>query len=242
MKAKRTYIGLSVALLVVLTYVQDVQAQQWTGSSTKTGNIYREGGVEINAGGTVYLKAGYGMAGVRLSETPGRAQVRFRSSYAAGYSNSSENDFVFEIGAGQGHGTNIGNGTEVFRLGLGKAYFRDNVCIGTTRPTSGARLTVAGNISVREVRVTANAGADFVFEEDYALRPLSELDQFVKENKHLPEIAPATQMVKEGVNTGAFQIQLLQKIEELTLYVIAQEKKIQSMEEEIRNLKQNHKR
>ncbi len=147
MKAKRIRIGLSVVVLVLLTYVQDVHAQQWTGSTTKTGGIYREGGVEVHAGGDVYLKAGYGMAGIKLSETPGHAQVRFRSSYAGGYSNSSANDFVFEIGAGQGHGTNIGNGTEVFRLGLGKAYFRDNVCIGTTKPTSGARLTVAGNIN-----------------------------------------------------------------------------------------------
>ena len=84
--------------------------------------------------------------------------------------------------------------------------------------------------------MTANAGADFVFEEDYALRPLSELDRFVKENKHLPEIAPAAQMVKEGVNTGEFQIQLLQKIEELTLYVIAQEKRIEALEAENQSL------
>ncbi len=111
-----------------------------------------------------------------------------------------------------------------------------NVGIGTTNPT--AKLTVAGNISAREVKVTANAGADFVFEKDYALRPLSELDQFVQANKHLPEIAPAAQMVKEGVNTGEFQIQLLQKIEELTLYVIAQEKRIEALEAENQSLKE----
>ncbi len=110
-----------------------------------------------------------------------------------------------------------------------------NVGIGTTNPT--AKLTVAGDIHAREVRVTTNAGADFVFEKDYTLRPLSELDAFVQENKHLPEIAPAAQMVEEGVNAGEFQIQLLQKIEELTLYVIEQEKRVKALETENENTK-----
>lgn len=109
-----------------------------------------------------------------------------------------------------------------------------NVGIGTANPS--AKLTVAGNIRAREVRVTANAGADFVFEDDYALRPLGELEQFVQENKHLPEIAPAAQMVEEGVKTGEFQIQLLQKVEELTLYIIAQEKRIVALEAENQQL------
>ena len=105
-----------------------------------------------------------------------------------------------------------------------------NVGIGTTNPT--AKLTVAGNIHAREVKVTADAGADFVFEEDYPLRSLPEVEQFVKKNKHLPEIAPAAEMVKEGVKTGAFQIQLLQKVEELTLYMIAMQKEVEALKQE----------
>lgn len=105
-----------------------------------------------------------------------------------------------------------------------------NVGIGTTKPN--AKLTVAGNIRAREVKVTADAGADFVFEENYILRPLAEVEQFVKENKHLPEIAPAAEMVKEGVKTGEFQIQLLQKIEELTLYMIAMQKEVEALKRE----------
>jgi len=107
-----------------------------------------------------------------------------------------------------------------------------NVGIGTDNPTH--KLTVAGTIGAREVIVDANTGADFVFAPDYRLRPLSEVEQFIAANRHLPEIAPADEMAQNGVNMGEFQIQLLQKIEELTLYVIEQQKQIEELREELR--------
>ena len=103
-----------------------------------------------------------------------------------------------------------------------------NVGIGTTNPTS--KLTVAGNINSREVKVSVDAGADFVFEKDYALPSLQEVEKFVNENKHLPEIASAKEMQKEGINLSEMNIKLLQKIEELTLYVIEQNKRIELLE------------
>jgi hypothetical protein len=108
-----------------------------------------------------------------------------------------------------------------------------NVGIGTTNPT--AKLTVAGDILAREVRVSINAGADFVFEPDYDLRPLEEVEQFIIENRHLPDIAPANVMVQDGVSVGELQIQLLQKIEELTLYIIEQQKQIEELKKLIKN-------
>ena len=103
-----------------------------------------------------------------------------------------------------------------------------NVGIGTT--SVDAKLTVAGNIHSREVKVTINAGADFVFENDYELPSLESIEHYIKENKHLPEITSAKEMEKEGILLGDMNIKLLQKIEELTLYTIAQEKKINSLE------------
>jgi len=117
---------------------------------------------------------------------------------------------------------------------VGTTRLTGNVNIGTTSST--ANLTVAGIVTAREVRVLTNAGADFVFDPDYYLRPLSEIEQFIKENKHLPEIAPAVVMVKNGIDMGEFQIRLLQKIEELTLYIIEQDKRAKSLEQRIEEL------
>ncbi|WP_131725827.1 hypothetical protein [Flavobacterium sp. Root420] len=109
-----------------------------------------------------------------------------------------------------------------------------NIGIGTTNPTS--KLTVAGNINSREVKVTVDAGADFVFENNYNLPSLDAVDKYIKENKHLPEIASADQMKKDGINLSEMNIKLLQKIEELTLYSIEQQKNTENLTKVIETL------
>ncbi|UOB17884.1 tail fiber protein [Abyssalbus ytuae] len=98
-----------------------------------------------------------------------------------------------------------------------------NVGIGTTTPDS--KLTVAGNIHSREVKVTVNAGADFVFDKDYNLPTLEKVQEFIQQNGHLPEIPSALDMEQNGIHLSEMNIKLLQKIEELTLYVIDLNKK-----------------
>ncbi|MDN5215183.1 hypothetical protein QQ020_24095 [Fulvivirgaceae bacterium BMA12] len=109
-----------------------------------------------------------------------------------------------------------------------------NVGIGAT--TIDAKLTVAGKIHSREVKVTVNAGADHVFKDNYQLQELEKLEAFIKENKHLPEIAPEKEMLEKGVEVGEFQMKLLQKIEELTLYVIELKKESDQQKKEIERL------
>ena len=100
------------------------------------------------------------------------------------------------------------------------------------------KLDVNGTIHAREVIVDVNfPPADFVFEEDYALRPLNEVSDFIQANKHLPEIPSAADMLNNGLDMGEFQMKLLQKIEELTLYVIEQDKQLKKQQEEINRLK-----
>lgn len=97
-------------------------------------------------------------------------------------------------------------------------------------------LEVGGIINAREVNIEIAAGADHVFNHEYELKPLSEVEAFVKENKHLPEIQSEKQMQEDGLNINEFQMKLLQKIEELTLYVIEQDKTIKEQGRLIENL------
>jgi len=103
-----------------------------------------------------------------------------------------------------------------------------NVGIGTTTPQY--KLDINGIIRAHELLVNLYGGADFVFDENYTLRPLDEVHNFIQANKHLPEIPSAANMVENGLDMGEFQIKLLQKIEELTLYIITQEKRIKELE------------
>ena len=96
-----------------------------------------------------------------------------------------------------------------------------NVGIGTTSPDY--KLDVNGTIRTRELKVDM-LGADFVFEDDYQLRSLTEVEEFIQTNNHLPDVASAIQMQEEGVNQSEMNQKLLQKIEELTLYLIQQNK------------------
>ncbi len=99
-----------------------------------------------------------------------------------------------------------------------------NVGIGTTDPKN--KLSVNGTVWAKEVKVTLTDAADWVFEEDYELRPLSEVAHFIQENKHLPEIPSAEEFRKNDLKVSEMTNKLLQKIEELTLYTIAQEKQL----------------
>ena len=110
-----------------------------------------------------------------------------------------------------------------------------NVGIGMT--SAQYKLDVAGTIRADEILVKTT-GADFVFAEDYQLRPLSEVKAFIKENKHLPEIKSAQEMQENGVGVNELQTQLLQKIEELTLYILQQEEIISNLNYRIQKLEQ----
>ena len=99
-------------------------------------------------------------------------------------------------------------------------------------------MALYGKFEAKEIKVTTTPTADFVFANDYVLPTLESVEKHIKEKKHLPEIASAATMEKEGVNVGEFQIKLLQKIEELTLYTIEQNKKLLLLEKQIMELKE----
>jgi len=113
-----------------------------------------------------------------------------------------------------------------------KAIQNGNVGIGTAIPDE--KLTVKGKIHTQEVRVDM-AGPlvpDYVFANDYKLKSLEEVEDFIKENKHLPEIPSAQEIEKNGLMLAEMNMSLLKKIEEMTLYMIEQNKKINELEKQ----------
>jgi hypothetical protein len=105
-----------------------------------------------------------------------------------------------------------------------------NVLINkTTQVNALYKLDVNGSVRANEI-VVNTTGADFVFENAYKLMPLAALEQNIKENKHLPGIASACEMQTNGVGISELNTSLLQKVEELTLYIIEQNKRIEALE------------
>ena len=136
---------------------------------------------------------------------------------------SASQTFGIEVSAPAGPDPRSGpwsaSGGNVYRL-------TGNVGIGTSKPDQ--RLVVDGAVTAEAVRVDSVSSADYVFDPDYPLMPLEELERFLRTNGHLPGIASAEQMEASGLRAGEMQTRLLAKIEELTLYVIAQHERLAS--------------
>lgn len=129
---------------------------------------------------------------------------------------TSNGDVIMTAGSGQ-----VG-------IGVDDPEYKLDVA-GTVHANS---IIADGNIRASEI-IVSTTGADFVFADDYQLRPLSEVKAFITENKHLPEIKSAQEMQENGVGINELQTQLLQKIEELTLYILQQEERIKALEAEL---------
>lgn len=118
----------------------------------------------------------------------------------------------------------------------GNSFFNGgNVGIGTDNPQK--LLDVKGTIHAQNIEVDLNGWSDFVFDKDYKLPTLLEIEAHINEHNRLPDIPSEKQVKEEGINIGEMQAKLLQKIEELTLYVIDQNKKIEEQQQQIETLK-----
>lgn len=136
--------------------------------------------------------------------------------------------------------TDISTGNEgYYVLGNGNSFFKGQVGIGTNSIGPNTKLAVEGMIVAREVRVLTGNFPDYVFEKNYKLTSLFELEQFIQANKHLPGIPSAKEVEEaQGIQLGDMSKKMLEKIEELTLYVIDLKKENEKMKIEIEKLKQ----
>lgn len=110
----------------------------------------------------------------------------------------------------------------------------------TVPVTNTYGLIVERGILTEKVRVAVKGStewADYVFSDDYKLMPLSDLEDYIGKEKHLPDVPTTEEVMKNGVDVGQMQAKLLQKVEELTKYIIAQQKEINELKA---NKKRNH--
>ncbi len=106
-----------------------------------------------------------------------------------------------------------------------------------TESTGSHKLAVNGSIGARAIKVEATGWSDFVFEDSYVLPTLNEVESYIQINKHLPAVPSEQMVINEGIDLGEMDAILLQKIEELTLYTIEQQKEIQQLKNENEYLK-----
>jgi len=113
-------------------------------------------------------------------------------------------------------------------------YMTGNVGIGTNHPTT--RLAVDGIITAKEVVVTTEGWADYVFDSDYPLMPLDDVNQYIKQHHHLPDVPDENEIRSKGISVGNIQTTLLRKIEELTLYMIQVSKENKLLKQKLTQL------
>ncbi len=140
---------------------------------------------------------------------------------------SSENKLKFRLYAGGT--TNLEPNDVMALVGNG------NVGIGTVNPAN--KLDVNGTIHSKEVKVDMTGWSDFVFKKEYNLPTLEEVEKHIAEKGHLENIPNEEEVLKNGINLGEMNAKLLQKIEEMTLYMIDQNKRMNKLEKENLNLK-----
>ena len=121
------------------------------------------------------------------------------------------------------------------KVGIGTTTPSEKLDVnGTVKATTlSATITRTDTVKTKKVILTDTPGADFVFDPNYKLPELGTVEEHVKEHQHLPGIAPAAKMEEEGIDVAELNMQLLQKVEELYLYAIEQNKRLSEQNEQI---------
>ena len=218
---KKKLISLGICVLATLNFTF---AQQFSGSTGTTGTITRNGNISIDSEGSGLIVDESGQQRVGIMKYASRPAGIWRTSSA-----------WLEIGRVTSGTLTAPTAfeTDIYITTAGK------VGIGTSNPGS-FRLAVEGKIGAREIRVTLDTPwPDYVFTPTYQLRTLPSLEEFIKKHGHLPNLPTAKAVKENGIELGDISSKLLEKIEELTLYIIELKKDNDKIREELKSLKSN---
>ncbi len=237
-----TYIHVKSALATLFlfgTMVATVQAEQWNGPHTPTGSIWRPGSVALGfdpsgSSGTPPLLeiqrplSGSGELLLSLRSTfrdltSTVFQVDTKRVYIGGAASRTDlvPDGVFDLAVGRGIAVGVNNVTE--------------------RLPTDYKLVVGGKILAEEVRIKIiKDWADYVFQPEYRLKTLPEIEGFIRTHHRLPDMPSAAEVANDGVRLGEMQATLLRKIEELTLHAIEQHKTITLLQQQLARWENSH--
>lgn len=216
---KKNYILLLIILITFVSFGQthDFDSQGILTSSLSSGGNSLQFEVDSNVAPLIF----------ELTGTESYISFKMKDLGINPYSRmeiSNEHDFTF----------NFSSANEIMRF-----HSTDSsVSIGTSEKANGYKLSIGGKIMTEGIRVQSVANwPDFVFSSNYSLSSLEDLEKYINKNGHLPNIPSAKVVKKEGISLEEMDSKLLQKIEELTLYVIDINKENQKLKNEIKLLK-----
>lgn len=170
-----------------------------------------------------------GNIGIGFSSPAFRLDVNggMRSNEESRFSNAG----YIDPANGQSYAIKIGSGGIAVN---GNSLFNNYVGIGTSNPQEA--LSVNGNIRSKEVKVEVTNWPDYVFQSRYKLAGLPEVEKYISENGHLPNFPSAEEANKTGISVGEMNTKLLEKIEELTLYMIELKKENTKLQERVKKI------
>ena len=216
----------------------------WTGATDNVGvtgyNLFQDGTEKIsNLTTTSYTVSGltenttYQFT-VKALDAAGNESANSNTVSVTTDAASNNEDSTNDDSTGDNTSGGGGSTTSVWSESNGTANYNGNVAIGTNSVPSGYQLAVEGKIRTREVRVDQDTWPDYVFKEEYHLPSLEDIQKHIKEKGHLPNIPSAKEVEENGIELGEMNKLLLEKIEELTLYILKQEERIKILEQKNR--------
>ncbi len=194
----------------------------WSGATDNVGvtgyDVYRDGAIIAND----ITATTYQATGLTASTS---YDFKVRALDASGNESVDSNILSVTTNAASGGGTSVWTETGA------TASYSGEVAVGTTSVPTGYKMAVDGKLITEEVRVElSGTWPDYVFEKDYELPSLKEIQKHIEEKGHLPNIPSAKEVQANGIELGEMNRLLLEKIEELTLHILNQEKRIKELE------------